>query len=86
MRFLSLASLAQDGTVIMHSVRRGQYLRTLRPPCESCLSAPVAHLEVGMEGHIVAQTVMEGRSAGKVMVDNVCQKKHVFLSYCENGN
>uniref|UniRef100_A0A671LZ86 Neurobeachin-like protein 2 n=1 Tax=Sinocyclocheilus anshuiensis TaxID=1608454 RepID=A0A671LZ86_9TELE len=53
---------SKDGTVIMHSVRRGQYLRTLRPPCESCFAAPVAHLEVGMEGHIVAQTVMEGRT------------------------
>uniref|UniRef100_A0A672LME2 Neurobeachin-like protein 2 n=1 Tax=Sinocyclocheilus grahami TaxID=75366 RepID=A0A672LME2_SINGR len=53
---------SKDGTVIMHSVRRGQYLRTLRPPCESCFAAPVAHLEVGMEGHIVAQTVMEGHT------------------------
>ncbi len=86
MSFLSLASLAQDGTIIMHSVRRGQYLRTLRPPCESCLSTSVAHLEVGMEGHIVAQTVIEGRSAGKVLVDIVCQNKQVFLTYCENGN
>uniref|UniRef100_A0A8B9KLA6 Neurobeachin-like protein 2 n=1 Tax=Astyanax mexicanus TaxID=7994 RepID=A0A8B9KLA6_ASTMX len=56
---------SKDGTVIMHSVRRGQYLRTLRPPCESFYSARVAQLQVGMEGHMVAQTVMEGRTAGK---------------------
>ncbi|XP_073782068.1 neurobeachin-like protein 2 isoform X4 [Danio rerio] len=56
---------SKDGTVIVHSVRRGQYLWTLRPPCENCVSAPVAQLEVGMEGHIVMQTVLEGRSAGK---------------------
>uniref|UniRef100_A0A8C1RY07 Neurobeachin-like protein 2 n=1 Tax=Cyprinus carpio TaxID=7962 RepID=A0A8C1RY07_CYPCA len=68
---------SKDGTVIMHSVRRGQYLRTLRPPCESCLPAPVAHLEVGMEGHIVAQTVIEGRSAGK--------EKYALHVYSVNG-
>uniref|UniRef100_A0A673H8U3 Neurobeachin-like protein 2 n=1 Tax=Sinocyclocheilus rhinocerous TaxID=307959 RepID=A0A673H8U3_9TELE len=68
---------SKDGTVIMHSVRRGQYLRTLRPPCESCLAAPVAHLEVGMEGHIVAQTVMEGRTAGK--------EKYALHVYSVNG-
>uniref|UniRef100_A0A671M502 Neurobeachin-like protein 2 n=1 Tax=Sinocyclocheilus anshuiensis TaxID=1608454 RepID=A0A671M502_9TELE len=68
---------SKDGTVIMHSVRRGQYLRTLRPPCESCFAAPVAHLEVGMEGHIVAQTVMEGRTAGK--------EKYALHVYSVNG-
>uniref|UniRef100_A0A671PKV5 Neurobeachin-like protein 2 n=1 Tax=Sinocyclocheilus anshuiensis TaxID=1608454 RepID=A0A671PKV5_9TELE len=67
---------SKDGTVIMHSVRRGQYLLTLRPPCESCLPAPVAQLEVGIEGHIVAQTVMEGRSAGK---------KYALHVYSVNG-
>uniref|UniRef100_A0A673N5U5 Neurobeachin-like protein 2 n=1 Tax=Sinocyclocheilus rhinocerous TaxID=307959 RepID=A0A673N5U5_9TELE len=68
---------SKDGTVIMHSVRRGQYLLTLRPPCESCLPAPVAQLEVGIEGHIVAQTVMEGRSAGK--------EKYALHVYSVNG-
>uniref|UniRef100_A0AAR2KU15 Neurobeachin-like protein 2 n=1 Tax=Pygocentrus nattereri TaxID=42514 RepID=A0AAR2KU15_PYGNA len=53
---------SKDGTVIVHSVRRGQYLRTLRPPCENCVSARVAQLQVGMEGHMVAHTVMEGRT------------------------
>uniref|UniRef100_A0A8C2G0H6 Neurobeachin-like 2 n=1 Tax=Cyprinus carpio TaxID=7962 RepID=A0A8C2G0H6_CYPCA len=67
---------SKDGTVIMHSVRRGQYLLTLRPPCESCLPASVAQLEVGIEGHIVAQTVMEGRSAGK---------KYALHVYSVNG-
>ncbi|XP_052002928.1 neurobeachin-like protein 2 isoform X2 [Xyrauchen texanus] len=68
---------SKDGTLIMHSVRRGQYLRTLRPPCESCILAPVAQLEVGMEGHIVAQTVMEGRSIGK--------DKYALHVYSVNG-
>ncbi|KAB5586981.1 hypothetical protein PHYPO_G00007710 [Pangasianodon hypophthalmus] len=56
---------SKDGTVIVHSVRRGQYLRTLRPPCESCVSVRVNQLQVGMEGHMVAHTILEGCSAGK---------------------
>ncbi|XP_036792052.1 neurobeachin-like protein 2 isoform X3 [Oncorhynchus mykiss] len=56
---------SKDGTLIIHSVRRGQFLRTLRPPGESCLPARVTELQVGMEGHIVVQTALEGRTAGK---------------------
>lgn len=62
---LHFLRLSQDGTVIVHSVRRGQYLRTLRPPCESCVSVRVNQLQVGMEGHLVAQTILEGCTAGK---------------------
>ncbi|XP_037393024.1 neurobeachin-like protein 2 isoform X1 [Pygocentrus nattereri] len=68
---------SKDGTVIVHSVRRGQYLRTLRPPCENCVSARVAQLQVGMEGHMVAHTVMEGRTAGK--------EKYALHVYSVNG-
>ncbi|XP_076826894.1 neurobeachin-like protein 2 isoform X2 [Brachyhypopomus gauderio] len=68
---------SKDGTVIVHSVRRGQYLRTLRPPCENCISASVAQLEVGMEGHMVVQSVLEGRSAGK--------EKYALHVYSVNG-
>ncbi|KAM3872786.1 LOW QUALITY PROTEIN: neurobeachin-like protein 2 [Diretmus argenteus] len=56
---------SKDGTVIVHSVRRGQFLRTLRPPGESCVPAHISELQVGMEGHIVAQTSLEGRSTTK---------------------
>ncbi|XP_069051092.1 neurobeachin-like protein 2 [Lepisosteus oculatus] len=56
---------SKDGTVIVHTVRRGQLLRTLRPPCESCSAASVTELAVSMEGHIVTQTVIEGRSPHK---------------------
>ncbi|XP_060726425.1 neurobeachin-like protein 2 isoform X5 [Tachysurus vachellii] len=68
---------SKDGTVIMHSVRRGQYLRTLRPPCESCLSVRVNQLQVGMEGHVVVQTMLEGCSAGK--------EKYALHVYSVNG-
>uniref|UniRef100_A0AAY4CT28 Neurobeachin-like protein 2 n=1 Tax=Denticeps clupeoides TaxID=299321 RepID=A0AAY4CT28_9TELE len=56
---------SKDGTVIMHSVRRGQFLRSLRPACEGALSSSIADLQVGMEGHIVAQAIAKGRSGTK---------------------
>ncbi|XP_061771757.1 neurobeachin-like protein 2 isoform X2 [Nerophis ophidion] len=50
---------SKDGTVIVHTIRRGQYLRTLRPPGEPYY---ISRLQVGMEGHIVVQTSQEKRS------------------------
>ncbi|XP_044215152.1 neurobeachin-like protein 2 isoform X2 [Thunnus albacares] len=52
---------SKDGTVIVHTVRRGQSLRTLRPPGDSCVPAQISELQVGMEGHIVVQTSLEER-------------------------
>ncbi|XP_058503253.1 neurobeachin-like protein 2 isoform X2 [Solea solea] len=52
---------SKDGTVIVHSVRQGQFLRTLRPPGNSCVPAEISALQVGMEGHIVVQTSLEER-------------------------
>ncbi|XP_030639127.1 LOW QUALITY PROTEIN: neurobeachin-like protein 2 [Chanos chanos] len=68
---------SKDGTLIVHSVRRGQFLRTLRPVCESCLPVRISALQVGMEGHIVAQTAMEGRPAGR--------EKNAVHVYSVNG-
>ncbi|KAM4736367.1 neurobeachin-like protein 2 isoform 1-T1 [Anableps anableps] len=56
---------SKDGTVIVHTVRRGQYLRTLRPPGDGNVCAPITALQVGMEGHIVVQTSQEERSHRK---------------------
>uniref|UniRef100_A0A3P8SL52 Neurobeachin-like protein 2 n=1 Tax=Amphiprion percula TaxID=161767 RepID=A0A3P8SL52_AMPPE len=56
---------SKDGTVIVHTVRRGQFLRTLRPPGDSCVPAQISELQVGMEGHIVVQTSLEERSHRK---------------------
>ncbi|XP_029359422.1 neurobeachin-like protein 2 isoform X2 [Echeneis naucrates] len=56
---------SKDGTVIVHSVRRGQFLRTLRPPGSSCAPAQISELQVGMEGHIVVQTSLAERSNRK---------------------
>lgn len=51
----------QDGTVIVHTVRRGQFLRSLRPPGDSSVPALISQLQVGMEGHMVVQTSVEER-------------------------
>ncbi|XP_039972846.1 neurobeachin-like protein 2 isoform X5 [Xiphias gladius] len=56
---------SKDGTVIVHTVRRGQFLRTLRPPGNSCVPTEISELQVGMEGHIVVQTSLEERSNRK---------------------
>lgn len=56
---------SKDGSVIVHTVRRGQYVRTLRPPGDGNIRAPITALQVGMEGHIVVQTSQEKRSHRK---------------------
>lgn len=56
---------SKDGTVIVHTVRRGQFLRTLRPTSDSYVPGHISELQVGMEGHIVVQTSLEKRSNRK---------------------
>lgn len=56
---------SQDGTIIVHTIRRGQFMTSIRPPCESSLPATVANLAVGPEGQIVVQTTVAGRAALK---------------------
>lgn len=45
----------QDGIVIIHTVRRGQFVAALRPP-GAMLPGPVSHLVLGSEGQIVVQS------------------------------
>ncbi|MGH0117639.1 UNVERIFIED_CONTAM: hypothetical protein FKN15_041831 [Acipenser sinensis] len=54
-----------DGTVIIHTIRRGQYMRSLKPPCESSLPVTILHLAISWEGHIVVHTSIEGKSTLK---------------------
>uniref|UniRef100_A0A8C4KJI5 Neurobeachin-like protein 2 n=1 Tax=Dromaius novaehollandiae TaxID=8790 RepID=A0A8C4KJI5_DRONO len=56
---------SRDGTVIIRTVRKGQYMRTLRPPCESSLLLIVPNLAVSSEGHIVVHTSIEGKTTLK---------------------
>ncbi|XP_028984475.1 neurobeachin-like protein 2 isoform X2 [Betta splendens] len=54
---------SKDGTVIVHTVRRGLFLRSLRPPSD--VPTHISALQVGMEGHIVVQTSQGERSNRK---------------------
>ncbi|XP_076158955.1 neurobeachin-like protein 1 [Alosa pseudoharengus] len=56
---------SRDGTVIIHTVRRGQYMRSLRPPCESSLPVSILHLVISWEGHLVVHTCVEGKATLK---------------------
>ncbi|XP_034461449.1 neurobeachin-like protein 1 isoform X1 [Hippoglossus hippoglossus] len=56
---------SRDGTVIIHTVRRGQYMRCLRPPCESSLPLSILHLAVSWEGHLLVHTCLEGKATLK---------------------
>ncbi|XP_049608212.1 neurobeachin-like protein 1 isoform X1 [Syngnathus scovelli] len=56
---------ARDGVVIIHTVRRGQYVRCLRPPCDSSLPLSVLHLAVSWEGHLLVHTCLEGKATLK---------------------
>ncbi|XP_063733785.1 neurobeachin-like protein 1 isoform X2 [Eleginops maclovinus] len=56
---------SRDGTVIIHTVRRGQYMRCLRPPCDSSLPLSILHLAVSWEGHLLVHTCIEGKATLK---------------------
>ncbi|XP_039582492.1 neurobeachin-like protein 2 isoform X2 [Passer montanus] len=56
---------SKDGTIITHTVRRGLFIRSLRPPGESCPPAVLSHLAVGHEGQVVAQTSVAQPSCSK---------------------
>ncbi|XP_034031730.1 neurobeachin-like protein 1 isoform X2 [Thalassophryne amazonica] len=56
---------SRHGTVIIHTVRRGQYTRCLRPPCDSLLPLSILHLAVSWEGHLVVHTCLEGKATLK---------------------
>ncbi|XP_053569691.1 neurobeachin-like protein 2 isoform X2 [Bombina bombina] len=56
---------SKDGTVNVHTIRRGLFMRCIKPPCESSLPLSVSHLMVGLEGQIVFQTIIEGRTSLK---------------------
>ncbi|XP_072473428.1 neurobeachin-like protein 1 isoform X1 [Notamacropus eugenii] len=50
---------ARDGTVIIHTIQKGQYMRTLRPPCESSLLLTIPNVAVSWEGHIIVHSSIE---------------------------
>ncbi|XP_030052735.1 neurobeachin-like protein 2 isoform X1 [Microcaecilia unicolor] len=56
---------SKDGTVIIHTIRRGLFMKSIKPPCESSLPLTISNLMVGLEGQIVVQTTIEGRASLK---------------------
>ncbi|XP_051708461.2 neurobeachin-like protein 2 isoform X4 [Oryctolagus cuniculus] len=56
---------SEDGTVIIHTVRRGQFVAALRPP-GAALPGPVSHLALGSEGQIVVQSSAWERPGAQV--------------------
>uniref|UniRef100_A0A2K6LW53 Neurobeachin like 1 n=1 Tax=Rhinopithecus bieti TaxID=61621 RepID=A0A2K6LW53_RHIBE len=56
---------SRDGTVIIHTIQKGQYMRTLRPPCESSLFLTIPNLAISWEGHIVIYSSIEEKTTLK---------------------
>ncbi|XP_019491163.1 PREDICTED: neurobeachin-like protein 1 [Hipposideros armiger] len=56
---------SRDGTVIIHTIQKGQYMRTLRPPCESSLLLTIPNLAISWEGHIVIYSSTEEKTTLK---------------------
>ncbi|NXP08041.1 NBEL2 protein, partial [Thinocorus orbignyianus] len=56
---------SKDGTLIIHTIRRGLFIRSLRPPGETSPPAVLSHLAVGPEGQVVAQTAVGQRACLK---------------------
>ncbi|XP_076450797.1 neurobeachin-like protein 1 [Babylonia areolata] len=70
-------SASKDGTVILHTVRRGLYMRTLRPSCDPSCRLDIPLLMVSDIGQIVlycTETSMLGKT-----------EKHVLHEYSING-
>ncbi|KAG8432712.1 hypothetical protein GDO86_017090 [Hymenochirus boettgeri] len=68
---------SRNGTVIIHTIRKGQYMRTLKPPTESSLKMPVLNLAMSWEGHIIINSSIEGNS--------ILKNKTALHLYSVNG-
>lgn len=65
---------------MIHTVRRGQYLHSLRPPCESSLPVCVTHLAMSWEGHVVVHTCVEGKATLKVKHTHLQSEFHLEVA------
>ncbi|XP_072858872.2 neurobeachin-like protein 2 isoform X3 [Pogona vitticeps] len=70
---------SKDGTIIVHTIRRGQFMKSLKPPGESSLPVTIANLAVGHEGQIVVQTTVEGRASLKVCPSPLLRQRQAPL-------
>lgn len=74
----------QDGTVIIHTVRRGQYMRCLRPPCDSSLPVSILHLAVSWEGHLLVHTCIEAKATLKVHTHTLTTQDKTWVCIISN--
>lgn len=74
----------QDGTVIIHTVRRGQYMRCLRPPCDSSLPVSILHLAVSWEGHLLVHTCIEAKATLKVHTHTLTTQENMARHYLKH--
>ncbi|XP_025103761.1 neurobeachin-like protein 1 isoform X2 [Pomacea canaliculata] len=70
-------SASKDGTVIVHTVRKGHYMRTLQPSCDPSSILDIPLLVVSDVGQIILYCV-ETNTLGKI-------EKHVLHEYSING-
>uniref|UniRef100_A0A9L0RN70 Neurobeachin-like protein 2 n=1 Tax=Equus caballus TaxID=9796 RepID=A0A9L0RN70_HORSE len=71
---------SEDGTVIIHTVRHGQFVAALRPPGAS-LPGPVSYLVLGSEGQIVVQSSARERLGAQVW-ERGAQPREGWLGFC----
>ncbi|XP_041374666.1 neurobeachin-like protein 1 [Gigantopelta aegis] len=69
-------SCSQDGLVIQHTVRKGHYVRTLRPPCDPHCSLTIPMLCVSEMGQIIVYTQQHNSEN---------EEKHSVHLYSVNG-
>ncbi|KAM6152194.1 neurobeachin-like protein 1 isoform 1-T1 [Erethizon dorsatum] len=56
---------SRDGTAIVYTIKKGQYMRTLRPSCENSLPLTIPNLAISWEGHIVIYSSTEEKTTLK---------------------
>uniref|UniRef100_A0A8C4R671 Uncharacterized protein n=1 Tax=Eptatretus burgeri TaxID=7764 RepID=A0A8C4R671_EPTBU len=60
---------ASDGTVLVHYVHEGLYIRTLHLPCEGSPIRTIPAVAISSEGYVVIYSNVEGKSSLKVCSD-----------------
>ncbi|XP_006816022.1 neurobeachin-like protein 1 [Saccoglossus kowalevskii] len=78
------ASSSRDGTCIIHTVRKGHYVRTLRPTSDDPLPMSIPLLAVSEEGHIALYCEQRSPGINKHSSPKYQDKLSLHL-YCING-
>lgn len=68
--------------MIIHTVRRGQFVAALQPP-GAMLPGPVSHLALGSEGQIVVQSSAQERPGAQVW-ERGTHSRQGHLEFCDH--